>query len=523
VQPPRSTSPSILTLFSAEGHYKTGRGEWIETFFRVDASRGESSLDNCFKPGVFEFHIAPRENRKFAIMAVGGRNEDETQSALSTLYKSHKSIDELYSAELKRREELLSDFQSRHSDVQADEWLKWLILAADSFVVNRESTKTKSVIAGYHWFEDWGRDSLISLPGLTLVTGRFDDTRQILLTFQRYCSRGIIPNRFPDSTGGKPVYNTVDATLWYVDGVLQYLKYTNDFRFVREQLWSTLESIIENHVKGTVFNIRVDEDGLVSHGPQLTWMDAAPGGKPVTPREGKAVEIQALWYNALKTMQLLATRFGEREKARGYSAMAEKAKRGFNQKFWNPQRNCLFDVVAVNGQGNPSLRPNQIMAVSLDFTMLDSVKAEQIVETVRRRLWGVYGLKTLSDDDSRYKGRYQGDWTQRDNAYHNGTVWPWLLGPFIKALLKLKNYNEEWRSFAFKNFLQPLFHEAIFKAGLGNVSEIFDGDSPHEPNGCIAQAWSVAEPLKAYMEDVLLKRPPYEQQVLIDAQLINDK
>lgn len=523
VQSPSETSPSTLTLVSTDGRYDAGQGQWVETFFRVDASRGESSLDNSYKPGVFRFVVAPNEGKRFSIVAVGGKSEDETLSILSTIYKDSRSIDALFNAELKRRNELLKTFQKRYGGVQVEDWLKWLILATDSFIVNRESTKTKSVIAGYHWFEDWGRDSLISLPGLTLVTGRFEDARQILLTFKRYCSQGVIPNRFPDSAEDKPVYNTVDATLWYFDAVLQYLKYTNDFGFVREELWDKLESIIENHVNGTVFNIKVDEDGLVSHGPQLTWMDAAPSGKPVTPREGRAVEIQALWYNALKTMQLLATQLGKTEKAREYLSMAEKTRRGFVEKFWNPEKNCLVDVVMGDGQRDPSLRPNQIIAFSLDFSMLNNAKAEQIVETVQKRLWSVYGLKTLSADDPRYRGRYQGDWTRRDTAYHNGTVWPWLLGPFVRAFLKLKNYDIEWRSFAFKNFLQPLFQEGIFRAGLGTVSEIFDGDPPHEPNGCVAQAWSVAESLRVYLEDVLLKRPPYEQQVLIDAKLINDK
>jgi len=516
LQSPPSIPSTILTLFSTEGHYKAGGGEWVETFFRVDASRGDSSLDNSYKPGVFECHVAPGENKKFSVIAVGGKNDEETRSVLSIFYRGSESINELYSAELKRREKLLSDFQKRYSDIPMQDWLKWLVLATDSFIVNRESAKTKSVIAGYHWFEDWGRDSLISLPGLTLITGRFDDAQQILLTFKRYCQKGIIPNRFPDTAGEQPVYNTVDATLWYLDAVLQYLKYTDDFRFVHEELWTTLEFIIKNHIKGTVFNIHADEDGLLSHGPQLTWMDAAPWGKPVTSREGKAVEIQALWYNALKTMQLLATHFGETGKAKEYFAFAENARKSFAEEFWNPEKNCLFDVINEE-QRDSSLRPNQIIAVSLDFSMLDNAKANQIVDAVQKRLWGVYGLKTLSNDDPRYRGKYKGDWAQRDNAYHNGTVWPWLLGPFIKAFLKLKNYEAEWRSFAFKNFLQPLFLEEIFRAGLGTVSEILDGDPPHEPNGCIAQAWSVAEPLRAYIEDVLLKRPSFERRILEQA------
>jgi predicted glycogen debranching enzyme len=513
VQPPPSILSSTLTLLSTEGRYKSGICEWVETFFRVDASRGESNLDNSYKPGVFEFDVSPKENRRFAVVAVGGRDESETRNILSTLYKGSKSIDELYSVELKRREELLNDFQKRYSDVQVEDWLKWLVLTTDSFIVNRESTETKSVIAGYHWFEDWGRDSLISLPGLTLMTRRFDDTRQILLTFKRYCSKGVVPNRFPDSAGDKPVYNTVDATLWYFEGVLQYLKYTNDFKFVQEELWSTLESIIENHVKGTFFNIHMDKDGLISHGPQLTWMDAAPSGRPITPREGKAVEVQALWYNALKIMQLLATRFGETDESQKYLSITEKTRKSFVEKFWNPERNCLFDVIN-HGLRDSSLRPNQIIAVSLDFTMLDKVKAGRIVDTVQKRLWGIYGLKTLSNDNPRYMGRYQGDCTQRDNAYHNGTVWPWLLGPFVKAFLKLKNHETQWRSFAFENFLKPLFTDELFHAGLGSISEIFDGDPPHEPNGCVAQAWSVAEPLRAYVEDVLFKRPPFELGIM---------
>jgi predicted glycogen debranching enzyme len=513
VQPPSRILSSTLTLISTEGRYKANLGEWVETFFRVDASRGESCVDNSYKPGVFEFDVSSKKDKTFAIVAVGGRNENETQNILSTIYKGSESIGELYSAELKRREDLLNHFQKRYSDVQVEDWLKLLVLATDSFVVNRESTKTKSIIAGYHWFEDWGRDSLISLPGLTLVTGRFEDAKQILLTFKRYRDKGVVPNRFPDSTGDKPIYNTVDATLWYFDCVLQYLKYTNDFKFVHEELWSTLESIIENHLQGTLFNIQMDEDGLVSHGPQLTWMDAAPGGKPVTPREGKAVEIQALWYNALKIMQLLAIRFGEREKAQEYLSIAEKTRKSFIEKFWNPERTCLFDIIN-DGLRDSSLRPNQIIAVSLDFTMLDNVKASQIVNTVQKRLWGFYGLKTLSDDDPRYRGRYKGDCEQRDNAYHNGTVWPWLLGPFVKAFLKLKNHEAHWRSYASENFLKHLFTEEFYRAGLGSISEIFDGDSPHEPNGCIAQAWSVAEPLRAYVEDVLFKRPPFELGIM---------
>jgi len=242
-------------------------------------------------------------------------------------------------------------------------------------------------------------------------------------------------------------------------------------------------------------------------------VDATVNGQPVTPREGKAVEIQALWYNTLKIMELLATRFDQREEAEKYSSMAEATRKSFVEKFWNPQKGYLFDVVS-DEQRDPSLRPNQVIAVALDFSMLGKAVEEAVVGTGWKRLWGTYGLKTLPEDDPRYVGKYMGDRVHRDNAYHNGTVWAWLLGPFTTAFLKVKNYEERWRVFAFENFLQPLFREEIFRTGLGTVSEIFDGDPPHSPRGCISQAWSVAEPLRAFVEDVMLRRPPYEQQIL---------
>jgi len=502
---------STLILSSGDGQYFAGKEEWTERMhFRVDASRGESCQDDCFQLGRFEFNVAPEERKKFFVIATAAKTEDEAKSALSSICTD---INALRDHELKRQEALLAKFQEQYSDVKMEDWLKWLVLATDSFIVNRESTKTKSVIAGYHWFEDWGRDSLISLPGLTLITGRFEDAKQILLTFKHYCHRGVIPNRFPDHEGEKPNYNTVDATLWYFNAILQYLKYTGDQDFVHKQLWGHLRSIVEHHSQGTLYNIRLDDDGLIEHGPQLTWMDVMVNNEFVTPRDGKAVEIQALWYNALKTMELLATHFNEKERAEEYSVMAERAKKSFVEKFWNPQMGRLFDVIRGE-QSDASLRPNQVIAVALDFSMLDKAIGEKIVETVRKRLFATYGLKTLAEDDPRYVGKYLGDWNHRNRAYHNGTVWAWLLGPFITAFLKVKNYEEHWRVFALNTFLQPLFQNETFQAGLGTISEIFDGDSPHTPQGCIAQAWSVAEPLRAFMEDVMLKRPPYERKIL---------
>jgi len=266
-------------------------------------------------------------------------------------------------------------------------------------------------------------------------------------------------------------------------------------------------------VKGTLYNIKVDEDGLLKHGSQLTWMDVMIDGQPITPREGKAVEIQALWYNALKIMELLATNFKEENKAKEYHSMAEETKKGFNQKFWCQEKGHLFDVISDNYKDD-TLRPNQIFAIALDFPLLEREKAEKVIDIVKEKLLTPYGLRTLPPDHYNYVGTYLGDFRHRDFAYHNGTAWAWLLGPFTTAYLKIRKHEAKWREYAFKNFLEKLFRGNISNAGLGNISEIFDGDPPHKPRGCIAQAWSVAEPLRAYVEDIMLIRPPNEKEVL---------
>ena len=510
------TSDSISSLIlspSQDGSF-VEESWWVEKlFFRSDAARRESSVDDQFRPGFFSFSVEPKETKRFHVLAAAGKTGEEAKSLVSSLGKTTEDLEQLLREELERRKGLVTQFTERSVASEMDDWLKWLIQAVDSFIVYRASTRRKSVIAGYHWFDDWGRDSLISLPGLTLVPGRFSDAQEILMTFERYCDKGIIPNRFSDKAGYIPLYNTVDATLWFFNAVLQYLKYTGDYRFVQEKLWTTLKQIIEYHLQGTIFGIHMDDDGLISHGPQLTWMDATTPDRFVTPRNGKAVEIQALWYNALKTMELLAKRFNQLNKAEKYADIAEKAKVSFLQEFWNPRKKYLFDVVGDFG-ADASLRPNQLMAASLDFPVIDMEMAEKVVDVVWKRLWGTYGLKTLPDSDPRYIGNYLGDWNHRDSAYHNGTVWAWLLGPFTTAFLKTKNHEENWRKFAFKTFLQPLLQEQLQQAGLGTVSEIFDGDEPHNPQGCISQAWSVAEPLRAYVEDVALVRPAYEKEVL---------
>ncbi|MEM3536165.1 MAG: amylo-alpha-1,6-glucosidase [Candidatus Bathyarchaeia archaeon] len=507
-----NTPKCTLIIGATNGHFNCAP-KWIEKiYYREEEARGESCFDDCYQPGYFEIAVKANKSESFAVFAVAAKGEENAHRILAEMPTSVYDAEGLLEREAQRTENFLTKFYEKHASVPKSNWLSWVAFSTDAFIVRGLNTAQKFIIAGYHWFGVWGRDAFVSLPGLMLVTGRFEDARKVFLTFKTHYSRGLIPN-FLSEENGSTAYNAVDATLWLVNATLQYLKYTGDFRFVQEQLWETLKGIVENHVKGTLFNIHLDSDGLLAHDSQLTWMDTAINGQPVTPRAGKAVEVQALWYNALKTMELLAHRFKEKRMADEYAQIAERAKVSFNEKFWNANKNCLFDTIGEHGEDD-SLRPNQIIAVSLDFTMLDNTKKEKIVDAVHHELLTPYGLRTLARNHPKYVGAYIGDRKSRDKAYHNGTVWPWLLGPFTTAFLKVKGYSDYRREYALSNFLSPLFSEQIFKAGLGMISEIFDGEPPHTPRGCIAQAWSVAEPLRAYIEDIMQIRPKYEREVL---------
>ena len=357
--------------------------------------------------------------------------------------------------ELNRQSELLNDFYRLQTKVPMSDWLNWILLAADSFIVENTAGQ-KSIIAGYHWFEPWGRDTFISLPGLLLVTGKFGEAKNILQSFIQYCKGGLIPNFVTDKTGDL-AYNTVDATFWYINAVLQYLKYTGDFALVKEDLWESLQSIIEYHQKGTLFGIHLDSDGLIAHGSRLTWMDAVVDGHEITPRTGKAVEIQALWYNALRTMELIANNLGEPSFAEKYGEMADKTSKSFNEKFWNPKDGCLFDVLDAKAT-DASLRPNQIFAVSLDYTMLDTEKSAKVVKVVNRELLTPYGLRTLSLDDPKFAGKCFGNSRSRDKAYHNGTIWPWLLGPYVNSIFESKRLQRYISGLCFRqSCFAPLY------------------------------------------------------------------
>jgi predicted glycogen debranching enzyme len=509
VEKPQAT----IILETTHGTYIPAE-KWIEgVYFREEHFRGESHLDDWYQPGFFEIRVRKNSSEQFALAAVAGEDELSVERMADEMPATMYDVLNLYYAELERREGLLEKFYEDHRGVEAKDWLNWMVHATDMFVVGGFEKAWKSVVAGYHWFEDWGRDTFIALPGLMLVTGRFEDARQTFLTFNKRFKDGLIPN-FISDVDSKPAYNAVDATLWFVNAVLQYLKYTSDFEFIQKNLWENLEAMVENFEKGANPKVRVDVDGLLLHGPQLTWMDTAINGQPVTPRAGKAVEVQALWYNALKTLEILARKFKELDKAEKFARLAEKARESFAAKFWNSEKGCLFDVVDERGYGDASIRPNQIFAVALDFTMLDKARSYGVVNVVRRELLTSFGLRTLAKGDLKYVGVYRGDRRSRDLAYHNGSVWPWLLGPFIKAYLKTEGYGEYIREYTFRSFLAPLVTTQFFTAGLGVISEVYDGDPPHNPGGCIAQAWSVAEPLRAYVEDILYIRPPYEREVI---------
>ncbi len=379
---------------------------------------------------------------------------------------------------------------------KAPAWISQLVLAADQFIVSRslpDDPEAHSVIAGYHWFGDWGRDTMIALPGLTLSTGRPEIARSILLTFARFVDRGMLPNRFPDA-GEAPEYNTVDATLWYFEAIRQYLAATRDEGLLRE-LFPVLADIISWHVRGTRYHIHLDPaDGLLYAGEpglQLTWMDSKVGDWVVTPRIGKPVEVNALWYNALIIMSDFARALGMASAE--YETMAQRAQSGF-QRFWNESASCCFDVIDGPDGSDASLRPNQLLAVSLSASPLAPSQQRAMVDTCARYLLTSHGLRSLASIDPRYQGHYGGDPFHRDGSYHQGTVWGWLLGPFVLAHLRV--YKDAVRALS---FLEPIGHH-LKAHGLGTASEIFDGDPPFTPRGCIAQAWTVAEVLRAWSD-----------------------
>jgi glycogen debranching enzyme len=407
----------------------------------------------------------------------------------------------VFDAERRRMQGLLA----LAPDLEGDAFAQQLAMAADQFIVlpgsrleesvmsQAEGSELRSVYAGYHWFGDWGRDTMISLEGLTLCTGRYREAGAILQTFSNYVQDGLLPNLFPEGER-QALYHTVDATLWYFHAISRYVDKSGD-RAIVGQLWPVLVSIIEHHIAGTRFDIHVDPaDGLVSasaEGYQLTWMDAKVGDWVVTPRRGKPVEIQALWYNALELMSTWSA--GLELPHDLYDRHAARARASFNERFWNDSTGCLKDVIDGPGGDDASIRPNQVFAISLTHPILEPRRWRSVLDVVRNRLLTPYGLRTLSADHPDYKPHYRGDLRARDAAYHQGTIWPWLIGHFADAQLKVEPGAAGTRR------LLLAFREHLADAGIGSISEIFDAQEPHAPGGCIAQAWSVAEVLRAWL------------------------
>lgn len=473
---PYPSGPSLFLHFPCA--YFERWGDWYHNFeYLEELARGLDFREDLYSPGFFTCEFDPGETH-YLLASV--QSPDQLDPAA------------LLEAERDRRASLTPDWATAQEDLQT------LAIAADAFLVRHSAASQPAdalgVVAGYHWFEEWGRDAMISLPGLALVTRRYDVAKSALRTFSGHCWQGLIPNRIP-GLSERPDYNAVDATLWMFWAAHKYLDYTGDKRFLRNELLPVFLDIISWHVRGTRYGIKVADDGLLRAGDsatQLTWMDAKVGDWVVTPRHGKAVEVNALWHHALRFVEELGA-------SHAGPAAAQVAEQ-FTARFWNPQVGYLNDVVDGDVAADASLRPNQIVAVSLPYPLLPEEQARQVVRAVQRDLLTPYGLRTLSPHDPRYQGRYLGDQRARDAAYHQGTVWPWLLGPFISAYIRVSSDEQEARAQA-RTWLVPL-RTHLRDAGLGHISEIFDGDPPHRPRGCIAQAWSAAEILRVAVEEL---------------------
>jgi predicted glycogen debranching enzyme len=475
IDPGDGGEPYRLTL--SRGSY-TPADIWYWNFLhREEFARGLDAREDLWGPGLFSAELAVGEPVFFSAGVFSAQQPSPDDALAAIVGQSARLIAALPKS--------------------APGWVQTLATAADQFLVQRgPNHAATSVIAGYPWFSDWGRDTMISLPGLTTALGRHDAAAAILRTYAAYVEGGMLPNRFADAGGGLE-YNTADATLWMFHALHEHLEATHDLTLAAE-LFPTLLAIIHAHVDGTRYGIKVDAaDGLLhagEPGSQLTWMDAKHGDRTFTPRIGKPVEVNALWLNALEvTMRLAGTL--ENAAARGYcAAQLERAAAGF-ARFWNADLGCLYDVLDVDGgtAADASIRPNQLFAVSLPYSVLPTEHMRAVVDLCGRQLLTSYGLRSLSPGDPKYIGHYAGNPYERDSAYHQGTVWAWLLGPFARA-----HYRVHCDAALAMSFLAPVAQH-LEDACVGSVSEVFDGDAPHTPRGCFAQAWSIAEILRAWI------------------------
>jgi predicted glycogen debranching enzyme len=474
--------PAVPVYLLSDAAQAEARGEWYRNFdLPVERERGLDDREDHLLAAVFKARLSPGGSVTFAF-TTDPAPPLENRAAIN----AREDLDQ----------KLLEYWIAAHprAALEAPHWIWQLVLAAAQFPVRRRTSDGRerwSIIAGYPWFGEWGRDAMIALPGLALETGRPDVARSVLQEFPRFAQQGLLPNTF--SEDGEPAaYNSVDSMLWYFQALRDYVAQTSDLSVVRE-VFDVLASSIDWYVRGTQYGVHVDPaDGLLyagESGMQVTWMDAKVGDRPITPRIGKPVEINALWFNALHIMARLASELGKRGEE--YKRLAERVKNAF-PRYWNRRRQCCFDVIDGPNGDDGSLRPNQIFAVSLPESPLGEEQRKKVVDICALRLLTPHGLRSLDSADPAYLGHYEGSPAQRDSAYHQGTVWSWLLGPFVRAHLRV--YANPQQAFA---FLEPMAHH-LSAAGLGTISEIFDGEAPFIPRGTFAQAWSVAEILRAW-------------------------
>ncbi|MBN1804536.1 MAG: glycogen debranching enzyme family protein [Sedimentisphaerales bacterium] len=541
----RHNVPNSCELFLScpSVSFTKDRQWWFNFVYRNNKERGQDFTEDLWTPGFFKQQIFPGisvENPfKIVLWATLSppwsryNREESTELNIDTVRKNllrhqekikQKAYSTIFTATgtdrsvLKKQNDNGRKTENRKSDhapvpsqnEYTDEYFEILCLNADAFISKRQTDNYQNtpvpscrttILAGYPWFADWGRDAFISLPGLLLSTGRFDEAKSVLTTFASAADEGMIPNRFDDRSD-TTYFNSIDASLWFINAAFQYYQATGDSDTFNKELLPAIHWIIESYHNGTRFGIHADTDGLITAGDyqtQLTWMDAKFDGVAFTPRYGKAVEVNALWYNALCLLARHNTENTEQsaKSPEDYKQMADKVCTGFRKLFWNKRKGCLNDCILPDGTVDDSLRPNQIFAVSLPFSPLTTSQQKAVVKTVQNHLLTPYGLRTLNAKNNRYKGIYTGPQQQRDEAYHQGTVWAFLLGPFVESYLKVNGFSRKSRKKA-AEFIQPLLKHLTDDCCLGSVSEIFDGDKPHKPKGCFAQAWSVAELIRAY-------------------------
>jgi len=461
---------------------------WFNFIYRHDKQRGQDCKEDLTSAGFYRSSVD--SPRRIVLWATLANRSEISEEKINLQF----DIDSVRRDITKRQKSLISKAKAKSKT------LAKLTLAADQLVVHCPSKKDcrTTILAGYPWFADWGRDTFISLPGVLLETGRFEEAKSVLIDFAGSCDKGMIPNKFDDRSD-TAYFNSIDASLWFINASFRYLQCSSDEKTFSRQLLPVIRTIVDSYQKGTRFNTHADDDGLITAGDantQLTWMDAKFDNVVFTPRYGKAVEINALWYNALCC---LAQFYAERdvETAKYYHELADIVKLNFNQKFWNADLACLNDCILGDGTVDSSIRPNQIYAVSLPFSPLSLNRQRQIVQTVQDRLLTPFGLRTLDPADSRYIGIYTGPQEKRDQAYHQGTVWPYLIGAFIEAYLKVNDFSKQSKAAA-AEFIKPLLENLSSEGCLGSIAEIYDGDKPQRPKGCFAQAWSVAELIRAY-------------------------